>query len=74
MQGSSSKIVQKTALKGVKLENSPFFEDLGHFVETFDNKLGNFFETCASGLVSSSGAFRSFLTEIFQSHKNSLKM
>ena len=76
MQGSSSKIVQKTAWKDEQnLENFQFFEYLGHSEETFDHKLGNFLEKCASGLVSSTGVFQSFFNRNIPIYKkNSLQL
>ena len=50
------------------LENSQFFQYLGHAEKTFDHKIGNLLEKNASHLISSSGVFRSFcFTEIFLS-------
>ena len=42
MQGISSKIVQKLPKIVNELENSQFFQYLGHSEETFDHKLGHF--------------------------------
>ena len=69
MQESSSKFVQKTVQKGKKSLKILFFECLGHSEEFFDHKVGNFFGNCASGLVSSSGAFRGFFQPNFSNLK-----
>ena len=45
---------------------------MGHSEEDFHHKLGNFFETDSSGLVSSFGAFRSFLQPKFSNLKQKL--
>ena len=44
MQGSSSKIVRKLSKTLKKIENSQFFQHLGHSGENFDHRSGNFFE------------------------------
>ena len=62
--GSSSKIVIKMAKKILKTQFS-VFEHLGHSEETFDHKLGTFFENCASSLDSLSRVFPSFFQRKF---------
>ena len=59
-----------------ELENSQFFQHLGHSEDTFDFELGSFFrKKRASDLVPSSAALRCFyFTETFQSQKLFMKV
>ena len=64
-KGEAQKLYRTLPKIVKKIENAQYFQYLGHSEQSFDHKLGNFFEKCGSGLVSSSKAFRRFFQPKF---------